>query len=183
MVTIQIYSSGMTDTISSVDWPLGFGIRTTYKCEGNHTYWGIKHNWGMQSKMVIKICEGISCSSSYVKEFDVIVHKKKAFSLYNPIKFLVILYPKSRANLVVEVGTRHSHQVIVHQWFSVAYNPHPTPIHSTVLTVVSWTVVDIYLAIIDILLCEHFIDEQFQQRTTLWILSRSGECKCISDRG
>ena len=30
----------------------------------------------MQSKMVFKICEGISCSSFYVKEFDAIVHKK-----------------------------------------------------------------------------------------------------------
>ena len=30
----------------------------------------------MQSKMVFKNCEGISCSSFYVKEFDVIVHKK-----------------------------------------------------------------------------------------------------------
>ena len=30
----------------------------------------------MQSKMVFKICEGISCSSIYVTEFDVIVHKK-----------------------------------------------------------------------------------------------------------
>ena len=33
-------------------------------------------NWGMQSKMVFKICDGISCSSFYVKEFDTIVHKK-----------------------------------------------------------------------------------------------------------
>ena len=30
----------------------------------------------MQSKMVFKICEEISCSSFYVKEFDVIVHNK-----------------------------------------------------------------------------------------------------------
>ena len=41
----------------------------------------------MQSKMVFKICEGIWCSSFYVKEFDVIVHKKN-ISLYNHIKFL-----------------------------------------------------------------------------------------------
>ena len=32
-----------------------------------------KTNRGMQSKMVFKICEGILCSSFYVKEFDVIV--------------------------------------------------------------------------------------------------------------
>ena len=42
--------------------------------------------------MEFKICEGISCSSFYVKEYDVIVHKEE-FSLYNSIKFLAILYP------------------------------------------------------------------------------------------
>ena len=35
------------------------------------------------------------------------------FSLYNPIKFLAILYPKSLATLVVGVGTRHSHQILL----------------------------------------------------------------------
>ena len=35
----------------------------------------------------------------------------KVLFLYNPIKFLAILYPKSLANLVAEVGTRHSHQM------------------------------------------------------------------------
>ena len=66
--------------------------------------------------MVFKICVAISCSSFYVKEFDVIVHK--SIFLYNPIKFLAILYPKSLANLVVEVGTRHNHQIL----FSLAVN-------------------------------------------------------------
>ena len=33
----------------------------------------------MQSKMVFKFGEGISCSLFYVKEFDVIVHKKYFF--------------------------------------------------------------------------------------------------------
>ena len=51
------------------------------------------------------------CSSFYVKEFDVIVHK--IISLYNPINFLAILYATSLANLVVEVGTRHSHQTLL----------------------------------------------------------------------
>ena len=37
---------------------------------------------------------------------------ENVFSLYNPIKFLAILYPTSLANLVVEVRTRHSHQII-----------------------------------------------------------------------
>ena len=36
----------------------------------------------------------------------------KRLSLFNPIKFLVILYPKSLANLVVEMGTRHSHHIL-----------------------------------------------------------------------
>ena len=57
--------------------------------------------------MVFKMCEVISRSSFSVKELDVIVHKK-IFSLYNT----VILYPTSLANLVVEVGTRHSHQIL-----------------------------------------------------------------------
>ena len=30
----------------------------------------------MQAKMFLKICEGISCYSFYVKEFDVTVYKK-----------------------------------------------------------------------------------------------------------
>ena len=47
----------------------------------------------MQSKMVLKI-----------------------FFLYNPIKFLAILYPKSLANLEVEEGTRHSHQILLKWW-------------------------------------------------------------------
>ena len=62
--------------------------------------------------MVFKICKGILSSSFSVKESYVIGHKK-IFSLYNPIEFLAILYPTSLANLVVEVGTRHSHQILL----------------------------------------------------------------------
>ena len=65
----------------------------------------------MQSKMVFKICEGSSCSSFYVKEFDAIVLKN--ISLYNPINSLAILYPTSVAKLGVEAGTRHSHQILL----------------------------------------------------------------------
>ena len=61
----------------------------------------------MQSKMVFKICEGILCSMLS----NLMLLCTKVFSFYNPIKFFVILYTKSLANLVVEVGTRHSHQV------------------------------------------------------------------------
>ena len=50
--------------------------------------------------MVFKICEGISCSSFFVKEFDVIVYKK-AFSLYNLIKILAILPLRTRLCYVV----------------------------------------------------------------------------------
>ena len=37
-------------TISSANWPLGFGIIGPFKWTGNHTYLGLKNNWGMQSK-------------------------------------------------------------------------------------------------------------------------------------
>ena len=37
----------------------------------------------------------------------------ESISLYNTINFSAILYPKSPANLVVEVGTRHSHQILL----------------------------------------------------------------------
>ena len=36
--------------------------------------------------------------------------------MYNPITFLVILYPKPLANLVVEVGIRHSHLILLTNW-------------------------------------------------------------------
>ena len=85
--------------------PLEFGIIYTNMKETTHIgVW--KNNWGMQSKMVFEICERISCSPFYVKEFDIIVHKK-----YFP--YITILYPKSLANLVVEVGTRHTHQTLL----------------------------------------------------------------------
>ena len=80
-MTIQICSRGMIHTIISANWPLEFGIRLIYKCERSHTYWGLKNNWGMQSKMCFKTCEGIACSWFYVKEFDVIVHKKYFLSI------------------------------------------------------------------------------------------------------
>ena len=37
----------------------------------------------------------------------------ESVSLYNPIDIFAILYPKSLANLVVDVGTRHSHQILM----------------------------------------------------------------------
>ena len=40
----------------------------------------------------------------------------KDISLYNqPYYFFAILYPTSLVNLVVEVGTRHSHQILLPQ--------------------------------------------------------------------
>ena len=55
-------------------WSLGASEHTNVP---ETTHIGVKkNNWGMQSKMVFKICEGILCSSFYVKEFNVIVHKK-----------------------------------------------------------------------------------------------------------
>ena len=37
----------------------------------------------------------------------------KIISLYNPNNFVAILYATSPANLVVEMGTRHSHQILL----------------------------------------------------------------------
>ena len=71
----------------------------------------------MQSKIVFKICEGILYSSFYVKEFFMSLFIK-SISFYNPIKYLAILYPKLPANLVVDVGTRHSHQILLLAIFS-----------------------------------------------------------------
>ena len=77
----------------------------------------------IRSKQITEICNpewslifvGISCSSFDVKEFDVIVHKRYFLYINNPSEHLAILYPKSLANLVVEVGTRHSHQILLDQ--------------------------------------------------------------------
>ena len=112
LMTIQIYSSGIIWTISSANWPLEFGSAGMPKCMGNHTYLGLTNNWGIcNPKIVFKICEGISCSALCVKEFNVIVHKK--FPLYSHTKFWPFSSPKPLANLVVEVGTRHSHQILL----------------------------------------------------------------------
>ena len=60
-------------TISFTKWPLEMGaIQCTDAQETTHIAVQ-KNNWGTQSKAVFKICEGIWCSSFYVKEFDVIV--------------------------------------------------------------------------------------------------------------
>ena len=62
--------------------------------------------------MVFKICEGILCSSCY----RIWCHcSQQVLSLYNPIKFLAILYPKSLTNLVVEVRNSHSQQILLSQ--------------------------------------------------------------------
>ena len=61
-------------------------------------------------------------SSKFVREYRVL-HSilrnlmllfMKSISLCNPIKLSAILYPKSLANMVVEVGTRHNHQILLH---------------------------------------------------------------------
>ena len=62
--------------------------------------------------MVFKMCEGISCSSFSVKELDVIVHKRY-FHCMTLSNVGHSRYPTSLANLVVEVGTRHSHQILL----------------------------------------------------------------------
>ena len=62
-------------------------------------------------KMVFKMCEGILSSSFSVKELNVIVHKK--CFLVKHYQILAIRYPTSLANLAVEVGTRHRHQILL----------------------------------------------------------------------
>ena len=50
-------------------------------------------------------------SSRFVREYHVLqsmLRNLMSLSLHNHIKFLAILYPKSLANLVVDVGTMHS---------------------------------------------------------------------------
>ena len=84
-------------TISSANWPLECETRGTYKWTRNHTYWGLKNNWGMQSKNGLQNLWG----------------NKKIISLYNPIKFMAILYPTSLVNMVVEVGSRCRHQILL----------------------------------------------------------------------
>ena len=49
----------------------------------------------------------------------------KIISLYNHIHFLAILYPKSLANLVVEVGTRHCYQTLLASVTTCAINFNP----------------------------------------------------------
>ena len=76
-----------------------------------HIFGSKKITEACNPKMVFKICEGISCSSFFVKELDVIAHKNY-FPCITILNF-GILYPTSLANLVVEVGTRHSHQILL----------------------------------------------------------------------
>ena len=83
-----------------------------YKWTGNHTYWNVK-----------KITEARNrkSPSKFVREYGVLHFMLRNLmslfiknnSLYNPITFLATLYPTSLANLVVEVGIRHSHQTLL----------------------------------------------------------------------
>ena len=76
LVTIEINSGG--SKINNLFCQLTSRIQDhrALQCTGNHTYLGLKNNRGMQSKMVLMMSEGISCSSFSVKELDVIVQKK-----------------------------------------------------------------------------------------------------------
>ena len=84
LVTIQIYSSGMIQTISSANWSLEFVIKPTYKCTRNHAYWGLKNSWGIQSK---------KCCSKFLREYHVL-HSlfRNSMSLLIKSIFLVLPY-------------------------------------------------------------------------------------------
>ena len=113
---------------SSTNWPREFGIRGTYKCARNPTYWGLKSNWGMESKnglqnlwgniVFLILCYGIRCHCSY-----------KIFPYITLFIFLTTLCPTSLANLVVGVGTRHSHRILLHNKLcklTKITQPHPS---------------------------------------------------------
>ena len=63
---------------------------------------GLQNLW--EDIVFLILCKGIRCHMFI-----------KIISLYNSIHFLAILYPTSLANLVVEVGTKHGHQMLL-QW-------------------------------------------------------------------
>ena len=75
---IQIYSSGIIWTIISANYTRVRDQTNIQMYQKPHIL-GSKNYWGMQSKRVFKICEGRSCSSLYVKKFDVIVHKTNSY--------------------------------------------------------------------------------------------------------
>ena len=52
----------------------------------------------------------LPCNPKKVFKMSVFI---KNISIYNRIQFLATLYPTSLENLVVEVGTRHSHQILL----------------------------------------------------------------------
>ena len=58
-----------------------------------------------------KITEARNPKRFFILCYLVQFHKKISF--YNPINFFAILYPTSLVNLVVEVGTRHCHQILL----------------------------------------------------------------------
>ena len=74
----------------------------------------------LESKKITEACN-TKRSSKFVRGYGVLhcVLRNlmslfiKIISLYNPIHFFAILYPASLANLVVEVRTRHSHQILL----------------------------------------------------------------------
>ena len=61
--------------------------------------------------MVVKFVREYRVRHSMLRKLMSLFIKK--YFLYNPIKFLAALYPKSLTNLVVEVGTKHSHQIVL----------------------------------------------------------------------
>ena len=71
---------------------------------------GFKNNWGMQSKIAFKICEGISCSSFYVKEFVVIVYKKQYPSI-TLLNFWPFCTPNHQRTWWL--GNSHSHLALL----------------------------------------------------------------------
>ena len=70
-----------------------------------------KKPWDTQSKTVFKFVIGYGALHSMLRHsMSMFI---KIISLYNPFYVFAILHPTSPANLVVEVGTRHNHQMLL----------------------------------------------------------------------
>ena len=82
-----------------------------HKWTRNHTYWSLNKNEARHLKRCSKFVRGYSVLHSMLR--NLMSSFINIISLYNPFNFFAILYPTSLANLVVEVGTRHSHQFLV----------------------------------------------------------------------
>ena len=109
-----LYRSALLEWYKQLILPIdhySLGSKDPTNALKNHTYWGLKITEACNPKMVFKNCEGISCSSFSFKELDVIINGNY-FPCITMLNFGHSA-PTSLANLVVEVGTWYSHQMLL----------------------------------------------------------------------